>query len=79
MYAVTKLAPELNALELRVATVFPRNVTVTRLGVVKASLPMVLTLLPMVTLVRAEQPLKAYVLIVVTLLGMITLGRLVQP
>ena len=46
---------------------------------VKASLPIVVTLLGMVTEVRELQPLKANCPIVVTLLGMVTEIRELQP
>ena len=45
----------------------------------KASLPIVVTLLGMVTEVRELQPLKANCPIVVTLLGMVTEIRELQP
>ena len=45
----------------------------------KASLPIVVTLLGMVTEVRELQPMKAQPPIVVTLLGMVTEVRELQP
>ena len=45
----------------------------------KASVPMLVTLLGMVTEVKLLQPEKALSLMVVTLLGMVTEVKLLQP
>ena len=59
--------------------IVPRKVTLVRLQPPNATLPIEVTPLPMVTLVRLKHPENAPLPIEVTLLGMVTLVMLVQP